>query len=53
MVESVPSKFPEADLQTGITDSLFIKSPKPALADNRSPPLTFRTIRTIGIHTFY
>jgi hypothetical protein len=35
-VESAPSKFSEADLQTGSTDSLFIRSPQSGLAEKRS-----------------
>src|ERR1039457_744685 len=40
-VESALSKFSEADIQTGSTDSLFRKSPASGMAENRLSKETF------------
>ena len=43
-VESAPSKFSEADLQTGSTDSLFRKSPASGMAEEQSFPVAPSTV---------
>jgi hypothetical protein len=52
-VESALSKFSEADIQTGSTDSLFIKSPASGMAEERTFMAILPTGRSVSLTVHY